>query len=71
MLYAAQEPAALLAQRGIAEGEVLGQTVTIRERTYGFAGSALEVAFYHTCLQRRQKCLSWEGGGGGRRHPRA
>ena len=58
VLHTAGEPAALLAQRGTVEGEVLGQTVMIRERKYGFAGSALEMAFYHTRLQRRQKCLS-------------
>lgn len=60
---------ALIAQRGTVEGEVLGQTVMIRERMYGFAVSAMEVAFYHTHLQRRQKCLSWERGGDGKNHP--
>lgn len=60
---------ALIAQRGAVEGEVLRQTVMIQERTYGFAVSALEVAFHHTHVQRRQKCLSWEKGGDGRNCP--
>lgn len=69
MLYTAPEPVALIAYRGAVQGEVLRQTVMIQEGTYGFAVSALEVAFYHTHLQRRQKCLSWERGGDGRNHP--
>lgn len=36
---------------------MLGQTVMIRERTYGFAGSALEVAFYHTRLAKKAEML--------------
>lgn len=52
-------------------GEMLGQTVMIRGRMYSFAGSALEVAFYHICLQRRQGMFWERGGGDGRNHPGA
>lgn len=55
---------ALIAHRGAVEGEVLRQTVMIWERTYGFAVSALEVAFYHL-KEGRNVCLGKEEEMGG------